>query len=95
MDPILAATFIKELGIYPPGTFVRLINGEIGVVSQKGETATTPTVHALIGPRGAPLSFAIKRDTSKELFTIKEAISSEEAAIHFSMQQVWGNQASL
>ena len=95
IDAILAATFIKELGIYPPGTFVRLTNGEIGVVSQKGETATTPAVHALIGPRGAPLSFAIKRDTAKELFAIRDALSQEAAAIRFSMQQVWGNQATL
>lgn len=95
IDPVLAAQFIKELGIYPPGTFVRLINGEIGVVSKKGGCATTPTVHALVGPRGAPLAFPIKRDTAKEMFAIKESLREEQAAIHFSLRQVWGNEASL
>lgn len=95
VDPVLAAHFIKELGIYPPGTLVRLNNGEIGVVSKKGEGATTPIVHALIGPRGAPLSFPIKRDTAKELFAIRETLREDQANIRFSMQQVWGNEASL
>lgn len=95
IDPVLAAHFIKELGIYPPGTFVRLINGEIGVVSQKGGRATTPIVHALVGPRGAPLAFPIKRDTAKEMFAIKESLREEQAAIHFSLRQVWGNEASI
>lgn len=95
VETMLAATFIKELGLYPPGTFVRLTNGEIGVVSQNGRTATTPVVHALIGPRGAPLSFAIKRDTTNELFSIRDALSQEQAKIRFNMNQVWGNQASL
>ena len=35
VDPALAAYFIKVLGIYPPGTLVRLNNGEIGVVTQE------------------------------------------------------------
>jgi hypothetical protein len=72
-----------------------LINGEIGVVSQKGGRATTPIVHALVGPRGAPLAFPIKRDTAKEMFAIKESLREEQAAIHFSLRQVWGNEASL
>jgi HD-GYP domain-containing protein (c-di-GMP phosphodiesterase class II) len=93
-DPLLAAYFIKELGTYPPGTFVRLQNGEIGVVTRKGKSPTTPVVHALIGPRGAPLSFPIQRDTTKELFAIREALSAEQAAVRFSMQQLWGDEAA-
>lgn len=95
VDPALAAYFIKVLGIYPPGTLVRLNNGEIGVVSKKGEGATTPIVHALVGPRGVSLSIPARRDTANEPFTIKEALRADQADIRFSMHQVWGNEASL
>ncbi|OWW21613.1 HD-GYP domain-containing protein [Noviherbaspirillum denitrificans] len=94
-DPMLAAYFIKELGTAPPGAFVRLQNGEIGVVTRRGIAATTPVVHTFIGPRGAPLSFPIQRDTSKELYAIRDALSSEQAMLPFSMQQLWGEEAAL
>lgn len=95
INPMLAALFIKELGIYPPGTLVRLINGEIGVVSKKGETATTPIVHALVGPRGVPLSLPIRRETAKESFAIQETLHENQANIRFSMHQIWGDVARL
>jgi HD-GYP domain-containing protein (c-di-GMP phosphodiesterase class II) len=79
IDPILAAHFIKVLGIYPPGTYVRLNSGEIGVVSRKGSGADTP----------------IKRDTTGEMYAIREALSEEQANIRFNMSQVWGNEARL
>lgn len=94
-DPMLAALFIKELGTYPPGSMVRLQCGEIGVVTRRGKSGATPVVHALIGPRGAPLSFPIQRDTTKELYAVREAVPNEVAAVRFSMQQLWGNEAAL
>jgi HD-GYP domain-containing protein (c-di-GMP phosphodiesterase class II) len=95
IDPMLTTCFIRELGIYPTGTFVKLENGEIGVVTGKGETTTTPSVHALIGPRGAPLSFPIKRDSAKQLYAIREVLHEDKAAVRFSMQQLWGDEARL
>jgi HD-GYP domain-containing protein (c-di-GMP phosphodiesterase class II) len=95
IDPMLAAVFVRELGIYPMGTYVRLENGEIAVVTGKGSSSTTPYVHAFIGPRGAPLSFPIKRDTAKNLFAIREVLHREQASLRFSLQQIWGDEASL
>ena len=95
IDSHLATFFIQELGLYPPGMAVRLQNGEIGVVTGKGKSPTTPIVHALIGPRGAPLSFAIKRETAKELYAVRDALQPEQASMRFSMQQLWGDEARL
>lgn len=94
-DPLVAAYFIKELGPYPPGTWVRLQSGEIGVVTRRGKTPNTPQVHALIGPRGAPLSYPILRDTSKDLYTLREALRPDNMALRFSLHQLWGEEAAL
>lgn len=95
IHPMLAACFIRELGTYPTGTFVRLVNGEVGVVTGRGSSTTTPIVHALVGPRGAPLSFPIRRETHKELHAIREVLQESRAGVCVSMQQLWGAEASL
>lgn len=94
-DPMLAAYFIREIGTYPPGSCVRLQNGEIGIVTRRGSGAIPPTVHALLGPHGAPLSFPILRDNTKELFAIREPLLHDQATQRFGMHQMWGDAASL
>jgi hypothetical protein len=70
-------------------------NGEIGVVTGRGLTTTTPIVHALIGPRGAPLSFPIRRETAKSLHAIRDVLEQDKAAVAFTMQQLWGAEAAV
>ena len=91
---MLVTLFIRELGTYPIGTFVKLENGEIGVVTSKGATTTTPFVHSLIGPRGAPLTMPIKRDTQKPLHAIREVLHRDQVPIRFTMRQLWGEIAA-
>jgi HD-GYP domain-containing protein (c-di-GMP phosphodiesterase class II) len=93
IDPSLIACFVREFGTYPTGTFVRLENGEIGLVTGKGASTTTPIVHSLVGPRGAPLSYAIRRDTSTPLNAVREVLDEERAAIRFQLHQIWGDDA--
>lgn len=95
IHPMLAASFIRELGTYPTGSFVRLVNGEVGVVTGRGSSTTTPIVHSLVGPRGAPLSFPIRRETHKELYAIREVLHESQAGVRVTMQQLWGAEASL
>jgi HD-GYP domain-containing protein (c-di-GMP phosphodiesterase class II) len=94
VDLMLVTLFIRELGTYPIGTFVKLENGEIGVVTSKGATTTTPFVHSLIGPRGAPLTMPIKRDTQKPLHAIREVLHRDQVPIRFTMRQLWGEIAA-
>lgn len=93
-DAQLAAVFIRELGIYPIGTFVRLLNGEIGVVTRKGRNSTTPIVDALVGPRGAPLDVIVRRDTRNDHHAIREVLNETQAAVGFRLDQLWGRVAS-
>ncbi|MFL6657907.1 MAG: HD-GYP domain-containing protein, partial [Massilia sp.] len=47
VDPAVIAHFSKEIGVYPPGTLVRLENGELGVVSSRQDQAGALRVHVL------------------------------------------------
>ncbi|MES2258746.1 MAG: HD domain-containing phosphohydrolase [Pseudomonadota bacterium] len=94
LDGLPAAVLIRELGIYPVGTYVRLLNGEVGVVWRKGLNPTTPWVTSLVGPRGAPLDPLLQRDTRGDLNGIREVLSAAQANALFRMEQVWGRAAS-
>ena len=98
LDGQLAAVMIRELGIYPVGTWVKLLNGEVGVVSRKGLRTTTPHVESVIGPRGAPLDVFLRRDTRGELHAIREVLAAAQVLAlggqPLRMEQVWGRLAS-
>jgi hypothetical protein len=61
-DP-LALTLVKEMGVYPPGCFVRIASGETAVVLRRGTTASTPEVACVTNRRGDALQTPIRRDT--------------------------------
>ncbi|MBZ0091128.1 MAG: HD domain-containing protein [Sulfuricellaceae bacterium] len=89
LDEQLVKIFVKELGIFPPGVFVRLKNREIAVVTHRSGVATSPIAHAIIGPRGAPLSKSIKRDTRNTEFAIHEQVPRENA-LSINLCSLWG-----
>ena len=93
LDGQLCAVLIRELGIYPVGTFVRLLNGEVGVVSRRGLNSTTPYVQSFIGPRGAPLDVFLQRDTRGDLSGIRDVLSADQVDRAIRMDQVWGRTA--
>lgn len=77
VDEALAAALIKELGIYPPGTLVRLANDEIGIVVRRGEDATHPLVSRLMTAEGYRASVTVARDTREPEFQIVDAVPHE------------------
>lgn len=91
IDEALAQLFIKELGVYPPGAFVKLQNGETAVVTRPGENKMKPIVHAVLGPRGAPLNRPVKRDTADDDFAIRDMVQRDKA-IPINLHQLWGYQ---
>ena len=93
LDAQLGAVLIRELGIYPVGTFVRLLNGEIGVVARKGVQSMTPHVTTFIGPRGARLDVFLQRDTRGDLSAIRDVLAAGQVDGAFRMDQVWGREA--
>lgn len=89
LDEECVLALIKELGIYPPGVYVRLFNGEIGMVTRRGMDGVTPQVTGLISPRGAPYIKPFVRDCSNTEFTIKEMIETLSIPVS-NLYGLWG-----
>ncbi|MDL2353635.1 MAG: HD domain-containing phosphohydrolase [Pseudomonadota bacterium] len=91
-DPVLTKLFAQQLGPFPPGTLVRLANGDIGAVAGRSADRVL-LVHALRGADGAKLSQLRRIDQAD--FAIETALHEDEAQLRFSMTAVWGAVAAL
>lgn len=90
IDLNLAKMFIKEVGVYPPGEFVCLVNGEIAVVTHRGQDGVSPRVASVITPRGVPFPRPLNRDTSNKEFAIKETAERNTSILLTDLLPLWG-----
>lgn len=93
--PLLVATFEQEIGQYPPGTLVRLMNGETGVVSLRRGPDGARHVHVLRDAAGVPFSPIEQRSTVDAHYQIVTALDEDSAGLRFSMRQIWGEAAAV
>lgn len=88
----LPAILVKEIGIYPPGTLVKLANGETGVVQKRGPAANTPVVAILNNAHGVPMLKPVIRATAIDPnFRITAVMAREKALAGLNFAQIWGN----
>lgn len=95
VDPAVIAHFAEQIGAYPPGTLVRLENGELGVVSGHRNDSGAIRVHVLRASDGSPFPLAEMRMTGEPGCAIAEALHEDQARLRFSMKHIWGELASL
>ena len=80
-DNPFAAALVKEFGIYPPGSFVELATGEVGVVVSRGKRANLPMVASLVTPSGAPLGEPVLRDTMTPRYAVRHAVVASRVKV--------------
>ena len=71
--------------MYAPGSYVRLVNGEIGIVVRRqlvrpGVMGKNPIVLLVLNRQGFPIPNAIERDTSLSMYSIVGAVNSKDVA---------------
>lgn len=93
LDAGIATSFIKTLGIYPPGTGVRLRNGSIAVVTHRGRGSLTPQVSSITTHDGLRVSTPIRRRSDVGAHAISEVVDLDELELNVSMEALWGADA--
>lgn len=78
VDEALSARLVREIGVFPPGTPVKLANGEVGVVWRRGGNATHPVVARLVNANGTLAAIPVRRDTSLEAFAISATVPPQK-----------------
>ena len=77
VGPALTKMFLSQIGIYPPGTAVKLKNGDTAVVTQRGESASQPMCAGIRAISGQVYMHPPPRDTRLPEYEIVEVLSSD------------------
>lgn len=84
-----AALLVKEFGLYPPGTLVKLASGELAVAVRRGATGNTPIVSAVMNRHGDALGSPIRRDTASTEHAITALASAQLLRVKLSPHQLY------
>lgn len=84
----LGAIFAKQMGMYPPGSYVRLQSGETAVVVRRGTRVNCPLAVAVADPIGVPLSPPQVRDTQSPGLAIKRYMDPEEVRVRIDLARL-------
>jgi len=82
------AALIKAVGIYQPGTFVRLATDEIAVVVKRGLNTSTPRVAVLVSRSGMPTMEPTIRETSTRDYRIVASVPHREVKVQVNMERL-------
>ncbi len=91
----MGATLLRVLGLYPPGTYVELANGELGVVIERGNRAHTPLVASLRRGDGSVLLVPQARDTSLRAHAVRRGVDGAVVHVRPGHQQVLKSRLQL
>jgi hypothetical protein len=84
----IGATLLRVLGLYPPGTFVELANGELAVVVARGEKAHTPLVAAIRRTDGSLLMQPSLRDTALRKYAVSHGVRAASVRVRLNHLRV-------
>lgn len=79
-DKDICSVFVKHMGLYPPGSCVRLANGELAVVTARTpDTALDAQVHAICSASGSSYAQPIFRSSDEPGSAITESVLLRDA----------------
>lgn len=77
----IGGALLKAVGLYPPGSFVQLVSGELGIVVARGRRANLPFVASLVSASGTPLGEPALRDTIERRHAVKGAVPPDQVKV--------------
>ena len=82
------AALVKAVGIYPPGSFVRLTSGEVAVVVRRGSNTSAPRVAVVLNRYGLPNAELSLRDTSRAEWRVTAGVPAKEVKVNVSLARL-------
>lgn len=85
----LVGALVKLLGLYPPGSFVRLANNEAGIVFRHGPAPNAPLVAVVTAGSGTPLMQPVRRETQRKEFAVTAALLADKINVGYDLAKLW------
>lgn len=90
----ISTAIIKEFGIYPPGDFVKLASGELGIVVQRTGNARAPIVASITDTNGRPVARTLRHDTGQTGFAIVACVTDKAMLMRLPPERLYGFSAA-
>jgi len=90
----ISTAIIKEFGIYPPGDFVRLASGELGLVVQRTGNARAPIVASITDTAGHAVARTLRHDTGQSEFAIVASVTDKAMLMRLPPERLYGFSAA-
>ena len=84
----VGTALIGMLGVCPPGTYVKLANGETAVVMRRGVKPGEPWVASVLNRNDDPIAIPRLHDTSREGLGIQSALIASSVRINLRMDEM-------
>ena len=84
----LGSAMAQAVGFYPPGTYVKLANGEIAVAVQRGARANTPWVISIVGSDAMPLAKYECKSTAEPRTAITMPVNFQKIKVAVNLDKV-------
>lgn len=85
----LGGLLVKCVGIFPPGTFVKLHCGETAVVFKRGVSANAPIVFSFVNGKGVPMLEPVKRDCTRPEYAVAAVVPQDNVLIGLDLGRIW------
>ena len=82
------AALVKAIGVYPPGSFVRLANQEVAIVVRRGRVTSAPRVAVVLNREGLPNNELTLRDTSLADWRVTAGLPSASVKVSVSLARL-------
>lgn len=82
------AALIKAIGVYPPGTFVKLATEEIAVVVRRGTNTSMPKAAVLLNRTGMPTVEHTIRDTSVREHKVVSSVAFRDVRVRLHLERM-------
>ncbi|MEY3252593.1 MAG: hypothetical protein RL227_1566, partial [Pseudomonadota bacterium] len=84
----IGGALLRAVGLYPPGSFVELVSGEVGIVVSRGRRANLPLVAVLVSASGNVHAEPMLRETLDRRHAVKAAVAPDRVKVRVMHDKV-------
>ena len=84
----VGTALVKILGVSPPGTYVKLANGEIAIVMRRGVKPTEPIVASVINRNEDPIAEPRLHDTAKPAVAVQATLVASSIRLNLNLENM-------
>lgn len=89
-DNPFATVLVREVGVFPPGSFVHLENGETAIVMRRGKRANEPLVFSVCDSEGIPYIEPVRRDSARKEYSIVGVVPRQNVMVRINPAKLLG-----